>query len=142
LELVSDLCLADYLLNTNAAKIVYLHLKPYPTFVSDATIKDVRSTLKILATDENREVRHLSFRLQDYINCNRLCLVDDLFWTSPLVFWEMPESLQQDLAQSSLIFVKGDANYRRCLGDRQWDLPPLLQISPVTSPPPLLLYAL
>lgn len=121
LELVSDLCLADYLLDTNAAKIVYLHLKPYPTFVSDATIKDVHSTLKILATDENREVRRLSFRLQDYINSNRLCLVDDLFWTSPLVFWEMPESLQQDLGQSSLIFVKGDANYRRCLGDRQWD---------------------
>ena len=119
-ELVGDLCLADFLLATNAAGIVHLHLKSYPTFVSDATIQDVRSTLEVLAANGDLEVRSLASRLQDYITSGRLYLQDDLFWTSPLAFWEMTAPLQQELAQAHLVFVKGDANYRRCLGDRHW----------------------
>lgn len=119
-ELVGDLCLADFLLATNAAHTICLHLKPYPTFVSDATIQDVRGTLDILAAHTDTEVRSLGDRLQNYIASSRLCLRDNLFWTSPLAFWEMPESLQQKLAPANLIFVKGDANYRRCLGDLHW----------------------
>ena len=32
----------------------------------------------------------------------------------------MPDSLRHDLARSSLIISKGDANYRRLLGDLHW----------------------
>ena len=32
----------------------------------------------------------------------------------------MPEELRRDLAQSSLVFIKGDANYRRLVGDCDW----------------------
>jgi uncharacterized protein with ATP-grasp and redox domains len=119
-ELVCDLCLADFLLASNAAGIVYLHLKSHPTFVSDATIRDVHDTLEVLATDEDGEVRSLAHRLQDHIAQGRLLCREDLFWTAPLVFWEMPEELRSELAQSRLILSKGDANYRRCLGDRKW----------------------
>lgn len=119
-ELVCDLCLADFLLASQAAKIVYLHLKSHPTFVSDATIKDVHDTLDVLAHDGNRDVQLLAHRLQDSIAQGRLCLRETLFWTAPLVFWEMPEEMKHELAQSSLILAKGDANYRRCLGDRKW----------------------
>lgn len=119
-ELVCDLCLVDFLLATKAAGIVYLHLKPHPTFVSDATIQDVHETLKVLIADGDRQVQLLAHRLQNYITQGCLCLREDFFWTAPLVFWEMPEELRSELAQSSLIFVKGDANYRRCLGDRHW----------------------
>jgi len=119
-ELVSDLCLVDFLLASKAAGIVYLHLKSHPTFVSDATIEDVHSTLEVLAADSDAEVQSLAHRLQDHIAQGRLRLCEALFWTAPLVFWEMPEELQSELAQSRLIFIKGDANYRRCLGDRKW----------------------
>ncbi len=119
-ELVCDLCLADFLLASQAAGIIHLHLKPDPTFVSDATIKDVRDTLEVLAADGDKEVQSLAYRLQNYITEGRLLCRDDYFWTAPLVFWEMPEELRSELAQSSLIFIKGDANYRRCLGDRKW----------------------
>jgi hypothetical protein len=95
-------------------------LKPHPTFVSDATIQDVRDTLEVLAADSDTEVRSLAHRLQNYIAEGRLLYREDPFWTLPLVFWEMPEALRSELAQSSLIFIKGDANYRRCLGDRKW----------------------
>jgi uncharacterized protein with ATP-grasp and redox domains len=119
-ELVCDLCLADFLLASQAAGIIHLHLKPHPTFVSDATIKDVHDTLEVLAADGDQEVQSLAYRLQNYITEGRLLCRDDYFWTAPLVFWEMPEELRSELAQSSLIFIKGDANYRRCLGDRKW----------------------
>lgn len=108
------------MLASQAAEIVYLHLKPYPTFVSDATIQDVHDTLVILGADEEQEVQLLINRLQDYIKQGRLICRDDYFWTSPLMFWEMPEILKNELAQSRLIIIKGDANYRRCLGDLQW----------------------
>jgi uncharacterized protein with ATP-grasp and redox domains len=119
-ELVCDLCVADFLLTSQAAEVVYLHLKPHPTFVSDAMIKDVHHTIEFLAASGDREVQLLGQRLQDYLDRDRLLCRDDYFWTSPLVFWEMPEPLQQELARSSLILIKGDANYRRCLGDRHW----------------------
>jgi len=41
----------------------------------------------------------------------------------------MPLSLAGVLAKSSLVIVKGDANYRRLIGDRQWDTTtPLAQV--------------
>jgi uncharacterized protein with ATP-grasp and redox domains len=119
-ELVCDLCVADFLLSSQAAGIIYLHLKPHPTFVSDATIKDVHATLEVLAAEDDWDVRSLAQRLQDHIAQGRLLCRDDFFWTAPLVFWEMPQELKRDLAQSRLILAKGDANYRRCLGDRHW----------------------
>jgi hypothetical protein len=48
-------------------------------------------------------------------------LCDDYFWTSPLAFWEIPDTLKKELSHSNLIIIKGDANYRRLLGDRHWN---------------------
>ncbi|MEP0856451.1 damage-control phosphatase ARMT1 family protein [Trichocoleus sp. DQ-U1] len=135
-ELVCDLCLADFLLTTQAAEIS-LHLKRYPIFVSDATIQDLHHTLEVLAADVDGEVRSLSHRLQDYIASGRLRCYDDLFWTMPLPFWEMPEALRQELAPASLIFIKGDANYRRCLGNRHWDFTTPFQDIACYFPAPL-----
>ncbi|BAY74950.1 hypothetical protein NIES25_13670 [Nostoc linckia NIES-25] len=120
-ELVCDLCLVDFLLNSGAIEQVYLHLKPHPTFVSDAIIKDVHSTIKILAATSHPQVISFAQRLQQNIASGRLILAEDYFWTSPLAFWEIPDSLKNELAKANLIIVKGDANYRRLLGDRHWD---------------------
>jgi hypothetical protein len=122
-ELVCDLCLADFLLSSNVAEIIYLHLKLHPTFVSDAMIQDVRDTLEFLSADSNPEVQLLGKRLQEHIEQGRLLCCEKQFWTSPLAFWKMPEELQNELEKSQLILIKGDANYRRCLGDLQWQFP-------------------
>jgi uncharacterized protein with ATP-grasp and redox domains len=119
-ELVCDLCMVDFLLTSRAAEVIYLHLKPQPLFVSDAMIQDVQDTIEFLATTPDRDVQSLGHRLQDHLAQGHLLCRDDGFWTSPLVFWEMPEPLRQELAQSALILIKGDANYRRCLGNRNW----------------------
>jgi uncharacterized protein with ATP-grasp and redox domains len=120
-ELVCDLCLVDFLLTSGLVNQVYLHLKPHPTFVSDAMIKDVHDTTRFLAATSHQKVISLSERLQENIGSGRLVLSDDYFWTSPLAFWEIPKSLKNELANANLIIVKGDANYRRLLGDRHWD---------------------
>lgn len=119
-ELVCDFFLIDFLLSTQTAHTVYLHFKVYPTFVSDAISQDVFYTLERLANDTSENVRILAARLQEYIATGRLICQDDLFWNAPLAFWEMPKSLREELAKASLVVIKGDANYRRILGDRHW----------------------
>lgn len=119
-ELLCDLVLVDFLLSTQIAETIHLHLKPYPIFVSDAMIRDVRHTMTVLAADQNEAVQLLATRLQNFVTIGRLSLQDDFFWTAPLPFWEMPLTLRQELAQSKLVFIKGDANYRRLLGDCHW----------------------
>jgi len=120
-ELVSDLALADYLLTSQIAKEIRLHVKPAPIFVSDAMTKDVHSTVSRLMNDPDDEVKLLAVRLKNHLEKNRLQLHTHPFWTTPLVFWEIPEDLRQTLKTARLVIVKGDANYRRLLGDRHWD---------------------
>jgi uncharacterized protein with ATP-grasp and redox domains len=120
LELVNDLALADFFLASDAARSVRLHLKSHPTFVSDAMIKDAEHTVAFLLASSDAEVRSLGRRLRDYLHEARLQLEDDFFWTSPLALWEMPAPLQQELGCADIILSKGDANYRRSLGDRHW----------------------
>jgi uncharacterized protein with ATP-grasp and redox domains len=119
-ELVCDLCLADYLLSSNTSAKAHFHLKAHPTFVSDAMSQDVRQTVAFLAADAQDAVRALAGRLSQHLTSQRLQCRPHPFWTSPLSGWEMPSSLRHDLAHSHLVISKGDANYRRLLGDRHW----------------------
>jgi hypothetical protein len=85
-------------------------------------IKDVHYTADFLAGGSHPQVKSFTQRLQANLTSGRLVLTEDFFWTSPLPFWEIPPSLKGELAESDLIVVKGDANYRRLLGDRHWDI--------------------
>lgn len=120
LELVSDLYLAAFLLEQNLVKKVYLHAKVHPTFVSDAMIEDVQQTVAFLADNEDREVASAGQLLSRLLENGRLKLQAHRFWTSPLEMWRMPASIEGELGRSNLLVSKGDANYRRLLGDRHW----------------------
>lgn len=119
-ELVSDLVFADHLLSTGLAATVRLHVKPHPTYVSDAMIKDVRTTLDFFKADDDSQVNSLGTRLADYWERDRLQVRENFFWTSSLAGWKMPLPLEKELSQSNLVISKGDANYRRLLGDLDW----------------------
>lgn len=119
-ELVCDLVLAAYLLGSATTTSVHFHLKAHPTFVSDATKIDVAQTISFLLSDGDSHVEEVGARLKRWWDNGRLQLRQHPFWTSPLAFWELPHDLRDDLAQSQLIISKGDANYRRLLGDRHW----------------------
>ena len=135
-ELAHDLLLTDALLARSLR--VRLHAKAHPTFVSDATVGDVRDTIAWLAGRPD-PVAAAAARLVAALAESRLTLHDDWFWTSPLAGWELPEALFGTLATSGLLISKGDANYRRWLGDRHW--PAVTPLADVLgyAPAPLLL---
>jgi len=120
LELVSDLVFADYLLSAGVVEEVRFHLKAHPTFVSDALPKDVIATIAHLESTDEPFVRDLGKRLSTHLQENRLTLRSDFFWNSPLDGWKMREDLIEELSRSNLVISKGDANYRRLLGDQHW----------------------
>lgn len=120
IELIGDLCLADYLLATGQTASVYFHLKLFPTFVSDATLLDVEATVAHLRENDSPAQRQAGERWTDYLVNGRLHLTTHPFWTSPHPLWQLPDDLRQKLAAANLIISKGDANYRRALGDAPW----------------------
>jgi hypothetical protein len=115
-ELLSDLVLADHLLTNGLARDIVLHTKPYPYFTSDATATDVGDCL--------RRLRNLpggaGDRLHQAAAEGRLSIRTHPFHAAPLSFHDMPADLADDLAGGLTIF-KGDLNYRRLVGDRDWD---------------------
>jgi len=119
-ELIGDLCLADYLLSSNRVQQVHLHLKMHPTFVSDATMQDVADTIAFLKNDADAATQAMGERLERWGENGRFHLNTHPFWTSPQAMWHMPQNLRQALTKSQLIISKGDANYRRSLGDAHW----------------------
>jgi hypothetical protein len=132
LELLFDLALADFLLVQDMAREVVFHLKDRPFFVSDAMPKDGQATIALLRASPDAAVRELGARLHEHLAAERLVLKDDTpstafrrgsgqgFWTSCLMFRQMPPSLRAELERSDLVILKGDVNYRRLLDDRHW----------------------
>ncbi|CAM9401314.1 unnamed protein product [Chrysoparadoxa australica] len=125
-ELYCDMCLADYLVSCGAAKEVVIQMKGHPTFVSDAMAKDLQWMIdhfRGLDCSKYPGSKAVGDRWQGFIDSGKWRLKEDFFWVQPSPFWEMPNALRDELGASSLlVFVKGDANYRRLLGDRTWDL--------------------
>ena len=122
IELISDLALAHFLLRTNLAQQVILHAKNYPVFVSDATPHDIQFTIRQMATHEVLAIAQWGQRLNEWLRDQRLSVQQHPFWTLPLYFDAMLPDLQADMGTSDLWIVKGDANYRRLVGDRHWPL--------------------
>jgi len=115
LELLMDLALIDFLLRFGWVSQLTMHVKAHPTFVSDTTPTDVYQTVMALAEQPNPAMKALAARLQSY--GSRLQVKSDIFWNSHRFFWELPDALRAELAQTQLVIIKGDANYRRLLGD-------------------------
>lgn len=123
-ELFCDLCLADFLVSAGFTKKVYLQLKAHPTFVSDAMEKDVQYTIKFLQErngSQPSELNILGDRWASFVAGGKWILKEDFFWVQPQAMWDMPSNLSKDLAEAMVVFVKGDANYRRLIGERMWD---------------------
>jgi uncharacterized protein with ATP-grasp and redox domains len=119
-ELVADVCLADFLISTDIAGQVVLHPKTYPVFVSDALTKDVEETIAYLENRSPSSCGQVGKRLREAFKIGRLVYHQDIYWTSPLPLWGIPEGLRGYFEDANLVISKGDAHYRRLLGDRHW----------------------
>jgi uncharacterized protein with ATP-grasp and redox domains len=130
-ELVCDLLLAARLLAAEGPLRVVLHAKRSPFYVSDARPVDVRNTIRALAEDPTAEVRAAGALLARRLADGRLRVRDHWFWNGPLFFLDLPEDLRAELGAADLVLIKGDANYRRLVGDRHW--PPGTPMEPLTA---------
>jgi hypothetical protein len=117
-ELTADLALIDAILETAT---VELHLKPHPYFVSDATGRDLLATLDTLAANPNKPVQALAERLREAIRDERLRLRTHDCYVLPSTYRHLPPDLAGDFRAAKLVILKGDLNYRRLVGDREWD---------------------
>jgi len=147
-ELFSDLCLADFLITTGLASMVRLRVKVHPWFVSDTSKKDLDWLLGQMAegakqyrhpTDGSKKedvqfcqddvnlmsrMKRLAEKWNHYFAVEAWTIHSDPFWTYPHDFSLMqgddPE-LYRSLSEASLIIFKGDLNYRKLVGDLNWD---------------------
>jgi uncharacterized protein with ATP-grasp and redox domains len=143
-ELAMDLALADALLCA-FSDVVILHTKYHPTFVSDAINEDVLITIERCISGPHGNGRSdaivaMGQRLQTAFTEGRLRLAPNLFWNSPLFMWDMPRQLRRVFEEAQIVFLKGDANYRRLVGDVVWD--PTIPIADVVDFFPSTLMAL
>lgn len=118
-ELLMDLAFADFLLTSGLAARVELHLKSQPFFVSDAMPVDVEAGVAALERGGDA-ARALSERLRAHISNGLLRLTTHWFYTTCLFYFQLPGDLRADLSAADFVIVKGDANYRRLLGDAHW----------------------
>ena len=142
-ELSCDLALVDFLLSELGVEVV-LHVKTHPTFVSDAVERDV---LRFLGRAEGEREFEIALpkdgaamvgRLGEAWETKQLRLSSHLFWNGPESLWDLPEELAHELGSARLVLLKGDANYRRAVGDAVW--PPHTPFRDVAAyfPAPLL----
>jgi Damage-control phosphatase ARMT1-like domain len=125
-ELVTDLALAQHLVESGIAKCVTFQLKSHPTFVSDALEKDLLETVDhYVALDATQfpNAQKAGLVWRSFLEHGQWKCHEDNFWVQPFAMWQMTEPLRTDMKdRCDLAFVKGDANYRRLLGDCLWDL--------------------
>jgi hypothetical protein len=117
-ELALDLALVDAILEDPDA-LVTVHVKAQPVFVSDALAQDVWRMLAVLG-ERAPDLRALGERLRAGFDRGRLRIAPDPFWSGPRFLWEAPAHITGALANASIVVIKGDANYRRLVGDAVW----------------------
>lgn len=85
---------------------------------------DLNWILQQMKNEKNETLRTLAGRWQNYILNEVWTIEEHGFWTLPMDFSVMssvdPE-LYKKLAQAKLVIFKGDLNYRKLFGDRNWD---------------------
>jgi hypothetical protein len=122
-ELAMDLFLADALITDVTPEgprpRVSLHVKMHPTFVSDAIPADVWTMVEMLQQHGGAAAR-IATNLRQAWNDERLRILPDPYWNGPRFLWDRPERLRRELDRASAVILKGDANYRRAVGDAVW----------------------
>ncbi len=117
-ELAMDLVLSETLLR-HVTPQVMLCLKAHPTFVSDATPQDLWMILKEMEA-RGPKAAALAEQLRRRWLSGQLRFLPHAYWNSSRFLWDLPADLGRQLNEARLVIVKGDANYRRTVGDCIW----------------------
>jgi hypothetical protein len=125
-ELSVDLVLASRVLELSGAPVV-LHVKLHPAFVSDAIPADLHWFIGASEPDAQAlwsrwgaDARHCRDRLRAALATGQLEIAAHEFWNGPRSLWECPGELEARFTAARLVILKGDAHYRRAVGDALW----------------------
>jgi hypothetical protein len=125
-ELSLDLVLGARLIEILGTPVV-LHVKVHPAFVSDAIERDVRwfvdapdARAARLWEACSRPARACRDALRAALDAGRLRIAPHAFWNGPASLWDLPDALSRELSGARLVILKGDAHYRRAIGDALW----------------------
>lgn len=132
-EFYTDLSLTLFLLDSKLVKNVVFHCKTRPWMVSDTMVKDYKLFIEDMKNTEwfpehQIELKYFVDSIEHYYSSKQFQLVDSEYWTCALDYWNItPEETKYGGAElykyfqaSTLVIVKGDLNYRKLTGDRQW----------------------
>ena len=122
-EIITDLCLAEWLLTAGLADTIHFHCKSMPWFVSDALIKDLVWTIEQLIASDDSSLSEVGSKWQQRFKDGTFVHKDHYFWTTSFEYAAMEKvapDLYHDLSKAYLVFFKGDLNYRKLLADRNW----------------------
>ena len=123
-ELFTDLCLAEFLVESGIVQRIVLHPKSFPWFVSDVTLTDIDWTLDQLATSNDEFLARIGKLWKERFMNKTFSVFHNNFWTLPYDYVQMQSEapgLYKELGKSNLILFKGDLNYRKLARDRKWN---------------------
>jgi len=128
-EFFTDLVLAEFLLSARIADEVVFQPKAIPWYVSDVIPGDLTKLYDLLSAWENDDVTECVNRFKNRFDSGQMRMESDQklirFYSLGRPFHEMkdhtPELYQQLRAESSLVVFKGDLNYRKLVGDLNWE---------------------
>lgn len=123
-EILTDLCLAEFLVASGLASCIHFHAKAMPWFVSDVTRSDFDWVLDTMSSMNHLAINHLSRAWHNHLKDGLWTVHCHSFWTMPFPFCDMQSvspDLYSQLAKSDLVIFKGDLNYRKLVSDLKWD---------------------
>ena len=118
-ELAGDLVLARAVHQITRQPVV-LHLKFYPTYVSDTVVSDVYTFLTKAAARGEHELSEFSHWTTTALEQGDIQLVPDPFWCETLFLQNAPQHIADAFATGAMVIIKGDFNYRRAVRDTIW----------------------
>ncbi|XP_034951776.1 damage-control phosphatase ARMT1-like isoform X2 [Chelonus insularis] len=123
-ELFTDLCLGIFLTSQNIVHKIRFYVKMFPWFVSDTMEKDFYWMIDQLKNSSNNNLKAMGEKCLEYLKSERWSIEVESFWTEPFDFSKMKTEtpkLYNKLSEAVLIITKGDLNYRKLLGDINWE---------------------
>lgn len=135
-EIFVDLCLAHFLTlllfpdgrkpDSKPLLKIRFHVKRMPWFVSDTMRHDIEWLTQYLSTQvQEPSLQSLGHEWKSYFDSGFWQIHDHKFWTLGCEFSQMQTiapDLYSTLSASSFIIFKGDLNYRKLTGDRDWHI--------------------
>nr|CAH7737870.1 unnamed protein product [Callosobruchus chinensis] len=123
-EVFTDLCIADYIISTKMADNIMLYVKTIPWFISDVMIHDLYWMLDQMKKSDNKHLKPLGEKWSQYLKDGTWKVIESDFWTLPFDYTHMKKvypDLYNELGKSKVVFFKGDLNYRKLFGEKNWN---------------------